>query len=931
MKEPEFWPRAWEIRRALTSAPDATDAQALVEGLKHDWNLQWFAFADAESIEASWLGKFSEHGLLLSPPEVERRGSNISARGWPTLRFLKLRAEDYPTEVAGALESFESDNWWVVADSLDIAASLPRGLAEPLIVRFLNLWASTPVSWMRADLLTDAMSRLVGAADADRLVRQAVFLVANRVLTDSQLEYEYEETISPWLLTTPPTIAPAVLDGIEAALAARRAEVRLPSARRLGLRSESGGLLLDTWKEALDREPLGSTLLRAVRLYDSSSASRRSMGLRALDRVLQEGPELAGSLEMLERCASDLEREDDWSVRASLVEVVAHHFDHLGVDTSSSLLKWGRAQAASEERRDRYDARDLLLALEDAIGPEDRLVLQNLIEELGAAPTESDLPIGVASVVRPESAVPLDDLLRMNVNELRGVIQHPPVASGTSFFGGPSLEGLGTVLRACIQARFDVLLPDLAILAGVVQDTTIAHSLVSGAREAVRAGNTPDGGQAHLLAFAEEMSRVVNGWVEAGITAEPLGYGVQSVTRGLADLLEAAEEWLFTERAPLGSRITQHLEWLLDSPDPSDDYEREYGGANMDPPTLAINSTRGSALLAGLKFLSLYWGTDGAPRDELTIELERVVQQVAIAERSPAVRSGLGMYLSQVVTYWPSLLDGNEAELLPIDDNDAILWEAVFATHIRFQQPFRLAARRLREHFELAVERVASERCPYLASSAERLITHLIVLAMPRADDADEWQELLFRALEHSPSGSAAQALNELGHAARVERLDIPREWFEQFISRRVASLRDRRDQRDRHDELSALIALAMSVQLPVAQAVGLLVGMLEIGAKPRGRELVEYLSTTSADAPQAAATVLATAIEHGVFDRATFYPDDGLVELLQVLSVGAPEATWGLVNRLGESGLFTVEPVAHDLYGRLPADAGAVEPEPTE
>jgi hypothetical protein len=286
------------------------------------------------------------------------------------------------------------------------------------------------------------------------------------------------------------------------------------------------------------------------------------------------------------------------------------------------------------------------------------------------------------------------------------------------------------------------------------------------------------------------------------------------------------------------------------------------------------------------------------------------------------------MYLSQIATFWPSLLDEHAAELLPPGDDDVVLWEAVFATYLRFQHPFRPTARRLREHFEFAIERMASERCPYLASSAERLISHLIVLAMPRADDSDEWLDLLYRALDHTTDEAAAQGINDLAHAARNESLDVPDAWFEEVISHRSGSLRGRSD---RSQEASALMGLAMSVPLPVARAVGLLIGLMEVGAKPRSREVVEYLSATNTGAPQAAASVLTAAIKHGVFDRPTFHPDDGLVDLLQTLSADTPDSTWELVNRLGQVGLFAVEPVAQDLYERLAQRVNSGAPEQTE
>jgi hypothetical protein len=199
-----------------------------------------------------------------------------------------------------------------------------------------------------------------------------------------------------------------------------------------------------------------------------------------------------------------------------------------------------------------------------------------------------------------------------------------------------------------------------------------------------------------------------------------------------------------------------------------------------------------------------------------------------------------------------------------------------------------------------------------------------MALSMPRADDAGDWRELLVDALSQSPDEVVGNALNELSHAARLETLDVPPEWFGELVAQRTEALRAARG---RSDEASALMRLLMNVGLSVAETSGLLISLLELGAKPRGGELVEYLSSGAQEAPQSTASVLNRAIDHGLFDRSAFYLDDGLTDLLRVLASGAPQATWTLVNRLGAAGMFSVEPIAKDVASRVDESSASQEP----
>ena len=909
----EFWPTAWELRQRLGDAPeDATSAAALIVPVVDDFNMQWYLFREPDRIDPAWLAEFIRNGLYDNPPSVERDGDSLRAAGWPALGFLKHHVGNLTPAVTSVVAEIDTENWWVIADALDIAVLLPSTSSGPIILNLLDQWHRSPVNWMRGELLVQSVAQLAEAPSPSSAVEQAVFHIASRLLSDREFEYEFEQEVSAALSNVADELVPAVLDGIESALALSGRTTSPWIASLRNQLSDPAAMLIQAWVTTLDREEPGQSLLRAARLCDSRSVSRRAMGWRSLDRVLRERPQAAGAQQLLLRGASELITTADHLDQEAVLQLVASHFRYVGVEQRQAILLSMRQRAESEDVVDRYFARDVFAALAGAVSADDEILLSGLVSELGRPRTPQDNRVVFADWVGRTSAVPAETLLRMSAAELRGMIEHPPVGAGRFYSDDYSLEGFTEALRRCVQERFQELLPELSNFAALAGDASVGASLVWGAREAIRSGATPDGGQPALVEFLGAMSRYVERLLQIEGPSEIPRYDIRSITRALADLVEESAEWLFDGRDAIAAPLTEHLSWLFRSTDPDGQYESQYGGTNMDPPTLALNSTRGTALLAAFAVLSRRWKDDDAASDELTDGIQDLVRANSVSERSPSVMSGYGRYLAQLSHYWPDFLDEHEGELLPTGIDDSEIWEAVFVTHVRFQQPNRSVANRLAHHFEIAVGRLGDEQYSYLASSADSVITHLIVLAMPRADDSMGWRSLLIRALGQAPESESAKALDDLAHAVRQEPLDIPAGWFKALIADRVRFVRE---DGGRNEEASALMRLTMAAKLPIAEVAGLLITLIELGGRTGARDLVQFLSGVADEECQSAASVLICAVDNGMFDRATYFPEDELVLLLTILGDHAPEATWDLVNRLGQAGMFTVEDLATALH----------------
>src|SRR5262249_41299980 len=137
--------------------------------------------------------------------------------------------------------------------------------------------------------------------------------------------------------------------------------------------------------------------------------------------------------------------------------------------------------------------------------------------------------------------------------------------------------------------------------------------------------------------------------------------------KGSADLVDDLSAWMIT--TPRTGQLLELMAILLASDDPNRDTENRFGGDNMDPPTLALNTARGRTVRALLSLLSQYWGSSGRdPTDHLHHQLAAVARSHAESEASPSVLSGFGLCLGQLIVYEDNLWEEVRPFVLPPDE-----------------------------------------------------------------------------------------------------------------------------------------------------------------------------------------------------------------------------------------------------------------------
>jgi hypothetical protein len=217
-------------------------------------------------------------------------------------------------------------------------------------------------------------------------------------------------------------------------------------------------------------------------------------------------------------------------------------------------------------------------------------------------------------------------------------------------------------------------------------------------------------------------------------------------TRGaIADLLDsglnqrdAKEGELPTSPIPFAERerVWAIIEPVTHDPDPTPDHEAKYGGDNMDPPTLAINSVRGKAMGAVIAYaLWVRHYLDGlAERPASTFGVMPEVQALLEAhldvaqDPSLAIRSLYGRFFP-----WLHLLDPGWAQaaiprIFPAEDGLAAHRAAAWDAYLMFCRPYDLLLPLLAPEYLRAVQQLAlaDTKKKRGFSPGERLAEHLM-------------------------------------------------------------------------------------------------------------------------------------------------------------------------------------------------------------
>jgi hypothetical protein len=303
--------------------------------------------------------------------------------------------------------------------------------------------------------------------------------------------------------------------------------------------------------------------------------------------------------------------------------------------------------------------------------------------------------------------------------------------------------------------------------------------------------------------------------------------------------------------------------------EPTPEYEARYGGSNMDPSTLALNTTRGKAMHAVMRYTS--WvrqaATQGPPGPSSeTPEVWAVLQEHLDPLRDPslAIRAVYGQWLPWLINWNRSWVESHLHMIFPRDDVLARLRDAAWDSYVIFSPAYNDAFEVLRREYRAAIDRINRPReGRELADPVEKLGEHLIVLFWRgRLDDTDELLSGFYR---NANASVRRHVMRFAGISLENTKDEVPSDILERLKSfwlQRVDHLRTSQDA-GRFEELAEFGWWFVSGKLELEWALDQLSTALALAGRVEPEnQVLEKLAAVAREIPERAVQLLRVMIE---------------------------------------------------------------------
>jgi hypothetical protein len=313
--------------------------------------------------------------------------------------------------------------------------------------------------------------------------------------------------------------------------------------------------------------------------------------------------------------------------------------------------------------------------------------------------------------------------------------------------------------------------------------------------------------------------------------------------REIVTLLERGLK-LEDERAiPAGHRddVWHVISAIATDPDPTPEHEERYGGSNMDPLTLALNTTRPRAIFAAVAYgvwlhrilhggKHTVEGADDALFAEAP-ELARLLEERldASADPSVAVRAAIGHFFADLLALDAAWAQEHAARIFP--DDDSPLREAAWGAYVIYTRPYDKVLSALRAVYERSAELAGESGHGFRwdTTPQAKLGEHLATFYWRGTIELDD--RLLQVFWRRAPSEARRHVIDFLGRSVR----DFPE--LERDVQARLLAFWDFAREQATHaetlDDLAPFAWWFASEALPLSWRIDNLLALLNRKVKP--------------------------------------------------------------------------------------------------
>ena len=833
--------RYLEYHRLLDSLlakprPTAADIDVLRNHVPNNLVAHFYFFQRLSS--PAWLEPLAGADFFKHPPEPIREETGTSFSTWPQSQYLARAAASAPETVARiALEIPATENIRVHADLAQAAVVMPPKLAAQMV--------PTAITWIRSPFqlllvpqrLGVLLSHLAKGGQVDSAMTLAKALLAVRAdprVTQEAIEenpllfpeaqpyfdlWNYEQIVSknvPDLVKAAGEPALALLCDL------------LEDAVRLSRRADEVEELDDyshIWRPALDRgqstdRDVRGLLISAVREaaeklceQDRSRVNHvvrdvERRGWRVFHRLALHVLRLFadGAPDLVAKRLSDPGRFDLPDFRREYDLLAEERFRFLSPEDKGKIFAWiekgldvkfvkGRlaefaGRPVTDEEVDPYLKqwqRDRLSPLAAYLPEAWKRRYAELVEVVGPGEDPGCVRSVTGGAFGPKSPLDTGELHQMTVEQLVDYLSSW-VPSGKPI--GESTEGLGGELGALVTAEPERYSAESERFKGL--DPTYIRGFLQALWAPVKEKRAVAWGSVlNLCRWVMDQPREIPGRKGGLLDRDPdWGWARNAIAKLLSEGFDH-------DSIPFESRVQAWnvLERLTkDSmPTPEDDARH---GENMDPATYSINTTRGEAMHAVVRYAlwvrrRLEEGPNGKGRvargfDEMP-EVRSALEKHLDPSQDPsiAIRVVYGQRFPTLFFLDPIWAKANATKVFPGTDNSKELHDVAWGSYVLFCQPHNEVFDALIEQYREAIEAIGGEshNWHHLGSPDSRLAEHLMMEYSRGHIDWERPAGLMLRFYAKADPKLRGWALEFVGRSLREHAREILPEALERLKS----------------------------------------------------------------------------------------------------------------------------------------------------
>jgi hypothetical protein len=905
-----------------------------------------------------WLEPLQKKGFFRNPPAVAKDEEKGYVRfpPWAESRYLARMAVHDPAKVVEIALAIETDNVCVHEDLLDAALGMFAEMSAKLASKFVP-WIESPYSPFWPEKFGELVGHLARGNQVEVAISLAQKLLSvlpgERGLSEARARFDawhYEHILEKNL---PDLVAAAKVHAL--ALLCDLLQTAVQLSRERG--DEEGGEDYSyIWRRAIEgKRRRGFHEIRDLLVSAARDAAlqivRADQDL--LDSVLDELDRRPWQifrrialhvLRFFPDTEPDLVRSrlmnrtlfQDRGIQREYALLLRDRFGFISVDDQREILSWieqgpdieefreGRKawgeQPPTDEESEAYAGQWRLRRLRwirDSLPTEWKQQYETLVQQFAEPPDPEVVPSSEAVWVGPRTPKSQEELCAMSSSEVIAYLKSWRPSDDPL---GPSLEGLGGQLKNVVAAEPDRFAQCALSFREV--DPTYVRAVFEGLHDAVVKKPFPWEPVLDLCLWVVTQQREIEGRAVRKWDADPDWGPTRSA---MARLLSVGlQEGQYELPLSLRHKVWKILRELTNDPEPSPQYERKFGGTNMDPVTMSINTVRGETMHTVVRYaLWLRRHIAKAENAEQRIargfgempEVTEVLEAHLDPARDPAlaIRAVYGEWLPWLILVDRSWTTGNLGRIFPDDRGQKDLRDAAWDAYIVFCQPYDDAFEVMKGQYARAVERIAvvTPDRRHHGDPDEHLAEHLLVFYWRGNLDLDEQEGLFRRFYEKASDTLRAHALEFIGRSLRNTEGAVDVALLERLRSlwlMRLHAARRTKDPQAYSAELAAFGWWFVSSKFDESWAISQLLEALHLTRKIDADWLVlERLATLAETMPGETVRCLSLMIE-GALDG--WKISSWLKELRVILSLiiqhsdaAAKQIAIDLLNKLGAKG----------------------------